>query len=364
MSKFITWATGKRGRLIILGIIALALIAVPFYEPRDVQTSLILCVAYSIAAIGLTILVGVGGQLSLAHGFFVAMGAYGYVVLSSKSTEESIGFGLPPVLASIGAVLIASLFGLIFSPVAARLKGLYLGMASLALVFIGAYFFENVTAISGGSTGRAVPAFEVFGLQLSGTKTIFRISGTTINFDGISALWLVALIGIVLAYIIGQRIVRGRPGQALQLVRDNPSAAAAMGVPVQSMKAQAFVLSSAYAGVGGVFIALATSTVVPSNFGILMSINFLAMIIIGGSGSVGGAIVGASLVTFLPDFVNSLGRSKLIPFVDPTGTNGISGGTLAALVFGAAVVLILVFEPDGFVGILRRIRSRKSSPKK
>jgi branched-chain amino acid transport system permease protein len=362
VSKFFAWAATGRGRLVILGVIGLALVAVPFYEPRDIQTTLILCIAYSIAAIGLTILVGVGGQLSLAHGFFVALGAYGYVVLASKGTPEAFGLGLPPVVAAIGAVLIAAVFGLIFSPVAARLKGLYLGMASLALVFIGGYFFENATAVSGGTSGRPVPAFDVFGLQLSGTKSIFRMG--TINFDGISSLWLIGLVAIVLAYIVGQRIVRGRPGQALQLVRDNPSAAAAMGVPVQSMKAQAFVLSSAYAGVGGVFIALATSSLVPSNFGILMSINFLAMIIIGGSGSVGGAIAGASLVTFLPDFVNSLGRNKLIPFVDPTGTNGISGGTLAAIIFGAGVVLILVFEPDGLVGILRRIRARNSSPKK
>jgi branched-chain amino acid transport system permease protein len=362
VSKFFSWVSTKRGRTIVFALIALGLIALPFYQPRDMQTTLTLCAAYSIAAIGLTILVGVGGQLSLAHGFFVAMGAYGYTVLSAKPSPDLLGFGLPPVIAAIGGVLIAAFFGLLFSPVAARLKGLYLGMASIALIFIGAYFLENATYVTGGFQGRAVTSFDIFGLQLSGSTPMFRI-GTT-NFDGVARLWLVSLIAIVLAFIVGQRIVRGRAGQALQLVRDNPSAAAAMGVPVQGMKAQAFVLSSAYAGVAGVFIALAIPSVVPQNFGILMSINFLAMIIIGGSGSVGGAIVGASLVTFLPDFVNSLGRAKMIPFVDPTGSNGVSGGTLAALIFGAAVVLILIFEPDGFVGILRRIRSRTSSPKK
>lgn len=367
MSKFFSWFSTKPGRITLISVIALALLSVPALLPkdRDVQVTLELCIAFSIAAIGLTILVGTAGQLSLAHGFFVAMGAYGYTVLASKGTPELLGFGLPPVIASIGGVAIAGLFGLIFSPVAARLGGLYLGLASISLIFIGEYFFQNATFITGGQQGRPVAPFDLFGFQLSGSVPASqRIMIGTFNFDGTARLWVIALIAIVIAYVIGSRIVKGRPGQALQLVRDNPSAAAAIGVPVQSMKAQAFVLSSMYAGVGGVFMALISQSIVPQNFNIMMSMSFLAMIIVGGLGSVGGAILGATLVTFLPAYIDKLGGQKILPFIDPTGLTGISGGTVSSILFGLAVILMLIFEPNGFVGIFRRIRNRKASPKK
>lgn len=365
MSKFFSWFSTKPGRITLLSVIGLAVVAVPLWQPRDIVVTLTFCIAYAIAAIGLTILVGTAGQLSLAHGFFVAMGAYGYTVLAGKPTAELIGFSLPPVVAAIGGVVIAGVFGLIFSPVAARLSGLYLGLASVSLIFIGEYFFQNATFITGGQQGRPVQSFDLFGITLSGSVPASqRIMIGTFNFDGSARLWLIALIAIVIAFVIGSRIVKGRPGQALQLVRDNPSAAAAIGVPVQSMKAQAFILSSMYAGVGGVFMALITQSVVPQNFNIMMSMIFLAMIIIGGLGSVGGAIFGAALVTFLPAYIDKLGGQKIIPFVDPSGLSGISGGTLSNILFGIGVILMLIFEPSGFVGVLRRLRNRKASRNK
>jgi branched-chain amino acid transport system permease protein len=367
VSKFMSWLGTKPGRITLTAVISLLLISIPALLPkdRDVQVTLSLAIAFSIAAIGLTILVGTAGQLSLAHGFFVAMGAYGYTVLAGKGTPELIGFDLPPVIAAIGGVAIAGLFGLIFSPVAARLQGLYLGLASIALIFIGEYFFQNATFITGGQQGRPVHPFDIFGFQLSGSVPLNqRIMIGTFNFDGTARLWIVSLAAITIAYIVGSRIVKGRPGQALQLVRDNPSAAAAIGVPVQGMKAQAFVLSSMYAGVGGVFMALISQAVVPQNFNIMMSMSFLAMIIVGGLGSVGGAILGASLVTFLPAYIDKLGGQHIIPFVDPTGLTGISGGTISSVLFGLVVILMLIFEPHGFVGLFRRLRNRKASPKK
>jgi len=109
---------------------------------------------------------------------------------------------------------------------------------------------------------------------------------------------------------------------------------------------------------------LISQAVVPQNFNIMMSMTFLAMVIVGGLGSVGGAILGASLVTFVPAYIDKLGGMKVIPFVDPTGLAGISGGTLSSVLFGLAVILMLIFEPSGFVGIYRRLRNRKASPKK
>lgn len=348
-------------RTIVLVAVALVLMAVPFFQPRDVQTALTSAIAFAIAAIGLTILVGVGGQISLAHGVFVAAGAYGYIVLAGEPGQEGLwGLGLPPVLAAIGAVAIAALLGLIFSPVAARLKGLYLGMASLALIFISEYVFTYVTPITGGLVGRSVPQFEIFGLPLSGSTPKLLILGA--NIDGIARLWWIAVIALFLAIYVALRIVRGRPGQALQLVRDNPTAAAAIGVNVQHAKAEVFVVSSAYAGVGGVFVALYSQVLTPETFNIVFSINLQAMIIIGGLGSIGGAVFGGAFVALLAFTMNKLGGTWILPFIDQTGLNGIPGGTFSTIVFGVIVVLILVFERTGGAGIVRRIRARFAKP--
>jgi len=348
-------------RYILLAVIAIVLLSIPFFQPRDVQTALTSAVAFAIAAIGLTILVGVGGQLSLAHGVFVAAGAYGYIVLAGEpGQEDRWGLGLPPVLAAVGGVAIAAVLGLIFSPVAARLKGLYLGMASLALIFISEYVFTYVTPLTGGLQGRSVQQFDLFGIPLSGSTPKLEIFGA--NIDGIARLWFIAVIALFLAIWVGLRIVRGRPGQALQLVRDNPTAAAAIGVNVQHAKAEAFVVSSAYAGVGGVFVALYSQVLTPETFNIVFSINFLAMIIIGGLGSIGGAVFGGAFVALLAFTMNKLGGTPLLPFIDQTGLNGIPGGTFSTIVFGVIVVLILVFEPTGGAGIVRRIRARRAKP--
>lgn len=350
----------SRARRYVIPLVGLFLLAVPFFQPRDVQTALTSAVAYAIAAIGLTILVGVGGQLSLAHGVFMAAGAYGYIVLAGDPTEEGKwGLGLPPVLAAIGGVIIAAILGLIFSPVAARLKGLYLGMASLALIFVSEYVFTYVTPLTGGLQGRRVQQFDFFGLELSGSTKKFMILGA--NIDGIARLWFIAVIALFLAIVVALRIVRGRPGQALQLVRDNPTAAAAIGVNVQYVKAEAFVVSSAYAGVGGVFVALYSQVLTPETFNIVFSINFLAMIIIGGLGSIGGAVFGGAFVALLAFTMNKLGGTPLLPFIDQTGLTGIPGGTFSTILFGVIVVLILIFEPGGAAGIMRRIRARKKA---
>ncbi|GGJ65655.1 branched-chain amino acid ABC transporter permease [Streptomyces brasiliensis] len=341
-----------------IALVAVLLLAVPFILENDMLGVAIVCLAYAVAAIGLTVLVGVGGQLSLAHGFFVAVGAYAYTVFGSPKGEHLFGFGLPPLIAAIGAVVVAAFAGLAFSPIARRLGGLYLGMASLALVFIADYVFQRVGALSGGSGGRMVPAFTVGGLQLSGFTKHLWIAG--VDFGGMQRLWYLVLIVAVLSAVAALRIVRGRPGQALQLMRDNPAAAAAMGVNIPRAKSGVFVMSSAYAGLAGVLIALQAQTVVPHTFSMTLSLNLLVMIILGGLGSVQGAVVGAVVVNLLPAILDKLGTSGALAFIDPTGVRGMSGGLFSALVFGAAVVLVLIFEPLGLAGLFRRAVRRAS----
>lgn len=347
------------------GAVAVAfalMIAAPFFAESKWLFLGILCMSMAIGAIGLTVLVGTAGQLSLAHGFFVAVGAYGYAVLAGSPDDPELwGLGWPPLLAATGGVVLAAIAGLLFSPVAARLKGLYLGLASLALVFIGEHILLSARPLTGGPNGREIDPLAIADFQLSGRKPDFVLFGVPFGMN--ERLWFVALVGIVIAIVVASRIVKGRSGRALQLLRDNSAAAAAMGVNVQRQKAEAFVFSSAFAGAAGVFLALSYQFIVPESFGLTMSINFLAMVIIGGMGSIGGAVAGAVIVTALPTLITL--SSVALPFVSQTGGVGtITPGLLSQIIFGAAVILILILEPGGLAGITRRLARRISFPPK
>ncbi|WP_166791701.1 branched-chain amino acid ABC transporter permease [Cryobacterium frigoriphilum] len=360
---FSTLRTRSRASWIRLGSVTLALvlmIAAPFFAESKWLFLGILCMGMAIGAIGLTVLVGTAGQLSLAHGFFVAVGAYGYAFLAGSPEDPQLwGLGWPPLLAATGGVVLAALAGLLFSPVAARLRGLYLGLASLALVFIGEHILATARPLTGGPNGREIDPLAIAEFQLSGNDPDFSVFGVPFGMN--ERLWFVALFGIIVAIVVASRIVTGRSGRALQLLRDNTAAAAAMGVDVQRQKAEAFVFSSAFAGAAGVFLALSYQFIVPESFGLTMSINFLAMIIIGGMGSIGGAVAGAVIVTALPTLITL--SSVALPFVSQTGGAGtITPGLLSQIIFGAAVIAILILEPGGLAGITRRLVRRIGFP--
>jgi branched-chain amino acid transport system permease protein len=313
--------------------------------------------AAMIAALGLTMLVGGAGQLSLAHSFFIAIGAYAYVYLSSatKGTGTTIassiqgGFGLPTAVSMVGAVLIAGFAGLLFSPISSRIRGIYLGVASLGLVFVGQHIAFNAQKVSGGFNGRDVPDFNLFGFGFDSTP--LSILGVTFTRNG--KLWYLGLAGAVLAYVYYVNVLRGRPGRALRCLRDSEVAASVLGVNVVRYKAYAFTLSSMYAGLGGVILALVYHHIVPDTFGLTLTVSFLAMIVIGGLGSPGGALVGALFVTALPLVLAKYSDS--LPFLAPTGSGGVTAGVAAQFVYGGAVILLLVFEPGGLAALGRRL---------
>ncbi|SDQ67818.1 amino acid/amide ABC transporter membrane protein 2, HAAT family [Arthrobacter crystallopoietes] len=306
--------------------------------------------ALAVGAIGLNLLTGTTGQLSLAHPFFMGVGALAYVVLSGESQETSlgpiIGLGLPPLLGMIGGVLLAGLAGLLFSPVSARLQGIYLGVSSLALVFIGLHVLNTVSPLSGGFNGRSTPAFEVLGLRFDHSDNPVTILG--VPFGRAELLWYLGIVLLVLAYWFARNLLKSRPGRAMKLVADSQLAASVMGVPVMQYKGKVFFASSVYAGLAGVMYALAIGSIAPQSFGMDLSMQFLAMIVIGGLGSVGGAIAGAAFVTSLPLVIQNL--SEYIPFVS-NSPGGMSASHLASYIYGAAVILVLIFKPSGLAGI-------------
>src|SRR3954465_14697431 len=265
------------------------------------QTGLF-AMAAIIGAIGLTILTGTTGQLSLAHAFFVAVGAYGYCYFAGTSSgvqvEKVSGLGLPPLLAMVLAVLLAGGCGAAFSPISGRLRGIYLGIASIGLVFIGQHILFNATKLTGGFNGRDAEPFSVGGFQFTDGHPDLVIAGVT--FGTLEKLWYLGLLLVALSYWYARNVVRGRPGRALEAVRDSEVSAAVMGVNVTRYKAAAFTVSSMYAGLAGVLMALVFGRILPNTFDFALSVDFLVMIVIGGLGSIPGAAVGAVFVSMMP----------------------------------------------------------------
>jgi branched-chain amino acid transport system permease protein len=341
-------------RLLAAAGAAVVLAALPLYlEAFWLQTGLF-AMAAIVAAIGLTLLVGVAGQLSLGHAFFVAIGAYGYTYLAGQETagaDGPAGLGLPPLLALVGAVALAGLAGALFSPISGRVRGIYLGLASLGLVFVGQHILQNAAGITGGYEGVAVEPFSLFGFSFSNTDPDDLVI-LGVPYGALERLWYVGLVITAVAIWYGRNLVRSRPGRALATVRDSEVAAAVMGVDVVRYKAAAFTVSSMYAGLGGVLYALAFGRIVPESFGFLLSVDFLVMIVIGGAGSVGGAAAGAVFVTALPLVLNHYSGS--LPLLAEPGSGGISATEFSRYVYGAAIVAVLLFARDGLAGLVRR----------
>jgi branched-chain amino acid transport system permease protein len=341
---------GPRLRQAALWTVAVAVAAAaPFSLTGFWLQAGLFVMAAAIGAIGLTLLVGVTGQLSLGHAFFVAIGAYSYAFLAGAGEGRVHGMGLPAPIAAIGAVVLAGLAGGLFSPIAGRLRGIYLGLASLGLVFLGQHIVSSATAVTGGFNGRDVAPFRLLGFSFTATDPDLVL--LRVPFGGLERLWYLGLALLGLAYWYARNLLSSRPGRALAAVRDSEVAAAVMGVDVRRYKAAAFTISSAYAGLAGVLLALAFGRIVPDSFGFAMSIDFLAMIIIGGLGSIGGSVAGAVVVTALPLVLSHY--SDVLPLLAAPGGGGVAAAEAARLLYGAAVIGVLLFAPGGLVQLLR-----------
>lgn len=342
-------------QVVVLLAILVGLLVLPlFIDEFWLRTGFAVCGAV-IGAVGLNLLVGTTGQLSLGHAFFLAVGAITYVYASGEAggtATKVSGLGLPPLVAMILGVLMAGLCGLIFSPIAARLRGIYLGVASLGLVFIGQHLLNTWTSVTGGFNGRIVPEFSLFGFHFGSEDPELVI--LNVPFGSAERLWYLGLLLAGAAIWFALNLLRSRPGRALQTLRDSEVAAAVMGVNVQGYKARIFLVSSMYGGLAGVLYALSIGSVAPESFSLVLSVQFLAMIVLGGLGSVWGAAAGAAFVSALPLVFQQYAGS--LPYIAEPGSPGIVASQAAALLYGLAVVLVVQFEPGGIAGLVTRIR--------
>ncbi len=328
----------------------LALGVVFFLTASDQWMSIVnYMLIYGIATLGLNVLSGYAGQVSLGISFFMAVGAYTAAWLGGAPPSDAlspVGLGLPFLIWLPAAGIVAGLAGAIVGPVALRLKNFYLGIVSLALVFIGQYIFQNARALTGGPQGRAILAPAFGNATFAQQNTIF---GFILTKEQQFFLLLAVILGLASWYVAN--VARTRPGRAFQAVRDNEVGAAIMGVNLLEAKMGAFILSSALAGISGALLASYIGYVRPDDWSLLLSIQFVAAIIIGGVASVWGSLLGAAFVFALPQVLDQL---SILP--QNTTEHGITSSDLSAIFYGLLIILFLLFEPGGVIGLARRMR--------
>lgn len=313
---------------------------------------------YSIGAIGLNLLSGYAGQVSLGHAFFLAVGAYTATVLSGDRGEAVYGFGITEIWVwLVAAGVVAGLFGLLVGPIATRLRGLYLAIVTLGLVLVGDHVLREWTSLTGGfGFGRAGPKATFLGNDF---LTEGEILGVFVGFN-LRLYWLFLVVLVVLA-VLAKNLVRSREGRAFSAVRDRDIAAEVMGVDLRRQKLIAFTISSAYAGVAGALFALRLSTIDPANYNLLLSILFIAMILIGGGASIAGSIIGGFAIALLPEIATPL--SEIVtPIVDALifwddGGFPLSDFEFQQILYGGSLVAFLLLEPRGMFGLWIRVRN-------
>jgi branched-chain amino acid transport system permease protein len=333
-------------RLALLALAAFAVV-LPFGLSASNLTTATFVVIAAIGATGLNVLVGYGGQISLGHAFFLAAGAYTGAVLGADH-------GVSAALWLPAAGVVAAAFGLLVGPMALRLRGLYLAIVTLGIVFIGQHVLLNSPSISGGPQGRTFPPVVIGPFDFSPGQTL-QLGSLTIDRSGLYYYLALAILAAATAFAWSLR--RTRSGRAMLAVRERETAASVMGIDVGRTKVAAFVVSSALAGVSGALYASFLSFAQPTQWNLTMSIQFIAAIIVGGMGSIAGPLLGSAVVFALPSVLKSL------PFVPEEGTGGVSVGDLTSICYGVLIVAFLVLEPRGLVGLADRLRSlRRRSP--
>ncbi len=287
-----------------------------------------------VGALGLNILVGNTGQISIGHGAFMSVGAYTAANLATR-------LGWPFWLALPAGGAMAALVGVVVGTPSLRIKGLYLAIATLAGQLIIEWTINHVTWISGGvQASIEVPRPRLGGLEIA-TQT---------------EMYFFLLFFVVLAIVATLNLVRSRIGRAFVAIRDHDIAAEIIGIDIFRYKLLAFAISSFYAGVTGVLYTYYLGVANYEQFQIVTSIDYLAMIIIGGLGSVLGSIFGAIFVTLLPITIRSVMEAFGGLLFSPAAILNIIPN-LRLILFGGLIVFFLVVEPEGLSRLWRNIRN-------
>jgi branched-chain amino acid transport system permease protein len=338
-------------RAMQVGIVVLALLwlALPMQLEDSWLTILNSIAVFAIGGVALNLLTGYTGQVSLGHAFFMAVGAFTAAYLAKN--------GWPFAVWLVAGGLVGAAIGALVGPLALRLHGNYLAIVTIGLLFVGEHLFDQWSTVSGGARGTRVGASLALGpldfdkLNLFGT-TYTRAQGR---------FWLLWFL-VALVALLAKNIVRSRPGRAMQAVRDRDIAAEVIGVSLLRTKVGAFAVSSGLAAVAGALLATTVlSFINPGQFGggagLVLSIQFVAVIIIGGMGTIYGSVLGAIVVGGLPQLIQR--TSSSLPFLKQ-GTADAGYITVASFnnaLFGLLVIVFLLAEPLGLAGVWMRVKT-------
>ncbi len=343
---------------------------------------------FAIAALGLNILIGLAGQISLGHAFFMGVGAYAGAVVGGQGTANVLGWGFPIWVWLPAAGVVAAAVGLIVAPVAVRLRGLYLAIVTLGLVFIGIHMSNTSWGrrIAGDpGLGRDFPNYDIRIWREEEPLVSLSTASQWLWFDVSAAqkrfLFLAAL--MILFMVLAKNIARSRTGRALQAIRDRDIAAEVMGVHEFKYKLIAFGISSFFAGVAGALWASLAGKLPAEQFSLFLSIEFIAILLIGGIGTVTGVMMGTFFVELSPKFVEEFTR-WLSQRQDEAGVVGIFADLLLStgpgdfgpisiatqtpgwplnvfdwniVLYGVLIIVFLIFEPLGLYGIWVKFRN-------
>jgi branched-chain amino acid transport system permease protein len=312
-----------------LALLAVFLLVFPFFANEYVLYMANLIGIAIIGAHGLNLLTGFTGQISLGHAAFIGVGAYTSAILI---TRVGIAFWWSIPLA--GAV--AAIVGVIIGIPSLRIKGLYLAIATIAAQFIFEYVFTNWESMTHGIRGINVPDPEMFGFQ----------------FDTERKFYFITLFFVVIGTLYTRNLIRTKTGRAFIAIRDRDLAAELIGINLFRYKLTSFAISSFYAGVAGSLWVSFMNIVTPEHFPLSLSIEYLAMVIVGGLGSVLGSIFGAIFMVLVPEILKfGTDAIKNIPAFQHIFA------PLREVVFGSLIVFFLVFEPRGLAEIWRRAKN-------
>ncbi|MBJ7356816.1 branched-chain amino acid ABC transporter permease [Nocardioides sp.] len=337
-----------RPKQVWVGVIVLMSFLLPFLVSDSLLQTLALGFAFAIGALGLNIVTGLAGQVSLGHAFFLGVGAYTAAAISGDPDGRTIGFGITNILVWLPAAgLVAAVAGVLVAPLATRLRGLYLAIVTLGLVFIGEFVFGEWSDLTGGNgVGREAAVPDLFGYD-------FSRDSESLTAD--QNLYLLMLV-LMLVFALGARnLARSRVGRAFSAVRDRDMAAEMMGINLPRTKTVAFGISSFYAGCAGALIYSIIGFFEPSSFSLLLSVQFIAMVLIGGAGTVSGTIMGALFISLLPTLTREL--PSYLPVISAQVTETPNIYQLESILYGLLIVGFLLFEPRGLFGIWVRIRN-------
>jgi branched-chain amino acid transport system permease protein len=313
------------GHVFWYSALGLLLVAAPWIVPEYWLAQLTFVLIYGIVGLGLMLLAGFTGLFSLGHAAFLGVGAYTQAYLT--------GHGAPFPVALACAAALSAAVGVVVGLPALRVKGIYLGIATLSFGFIVEEVFARWESVTGGNTGTHLKAPEMFGWSLGSGE----------------AFYFLCLVIAVISTLAILNLLRSPTGRAFVAIRDSEISAQSMGIHLARYKTLSFALSAALAGIGGALYAHKLMFISPDQFNILQSIDLLLMVVIGGLGSVHGAFLGAIFLISMPQLI-SLTKDYLPPVL------GQAPG-LQSVVYGAVLIGFVLFEPLGLYGRWLKVRT-------